>query len=245
MGLDGAAVHLDQSLHQRQADAESALGALQGTVHLREHVEDAGQHLCRNADAGVLDPDQHMVALPLGGHPNATALVHVLGSVVQQVRQHLRQPGRVRFELDRLWWDRDREFVAPFLDERAAGFDGAIHHRRQLDPLLAEFDLASGDAGHVQQVIDQPGHLVYLPVDHLRGPLQFRYRRTLGTKDLHRIADRGQRVAELVGQHRQELVLAAVGLLERRQEPRILDGDDGTVGEVFCSGQIGGVVYPT
>jgi hypothetical protein len=47
-----------------------------------------------------------------------------------------------------------------------------------------------------------------------------------------------------VGQDRQELVLAAVGLL-RRQKPRILDSDDGTVGEVFCSGQIGQIVYPT
>jgi hypothetical protein len=66
--------------------------------------------------------------------------------------------------------------VPPFLDERAAGFDGAIHHHRQFDPLLAKLDLAFGDAGYVQEVIHQPGHLVYLPVDHVRGPLQFRYR---------------------------------------------------------------------
>ena len=109
-----------------------------------------------------------------------------------------------------------------------------VHHRRQFDPLLAEFDLAPGDARHIQQVIHQPGHLLDLAVDHVPGPLQLRYRRTFDTQDLRRIADGGQRVAEFVGQHRQELVLAPVGLLQCRQEVRILDSDDGTVGEVFC-----------
>ena len=62
------------------------------------------------------------------------------------------------------------EFVAACLDERAAGLHGALHHRRQFDPLLAEFELAPGDAGHVEQVVDQPHHLLHLPLHHARGP---------------------------------------------------------------------------
>ena len=53
-GLDPAAVHLDQSLHQGQADAQPALRPLQRVVHLREHLEDAGQLVGGDADAGVL-----------------------------------------------------------------------------------------------------------------------------------------------------------------------------------------------
>ena len=37
----------------------------------------------------------------------------------------------------------------------------------------------------------------------------------LGLEDLHGVADRGQRVAQLVGQGRQELVLLAVGVAQR------------------------------
>ena len=93
--LDGAAVHLDQPLHQRQADAQPALRALQRPVHLGEHVEDAGQHLGRDADAGVPDPDHRLLAVPLDGEPDAPAALGVLGGVVQQVRQDLGQPGQV------------------------------------------------------------------------------------------------------------------------------------------------------
>ena len=60
------------------------------------------------------------------------------------------------------------------LDERAAGFHGLLHHLRQFDPLLAEFDLAPADAAHVQQVIDQPHHLPQLPLHHGAGLLDRR-----------------------------------------------------------------------
>jgi len=41
--LDPAAVHFHEPLHQGQADSQSALRAVQGTLGLREQIEDAGQ----------------------------------------------------------------------------------------------------------------------------------------------------------------------------------------------------------
>ena len=38
-------------------------------------------------------------------------------------------------------------------------------------PLLAEFELAAGDPAHVHQVIDQPHHLLQLPLDQRAGLL--------------------------------------------------------------------------
>ena len=40
-GLDAAAVHLDQALDEREADAQAALRFLERSINLRKHVEDA------------------------------------------------------------------------------------------------------------------------------------------------------------------------------------------------------------
>ena len=102
------------------------------------------------------------------------------------------------------------QVVAHLLDERAGRLDGALHHARQFDPLLAEFQLVAADPAHVHQVIYQPHHLPKLPLYQSSGLLQCR---RFGCKpdDLDGVADRGQRIAEFVGQQRQELVLASVG----------------------------------
>jgi hypothetical protein len=44
LGMNAAAVHLDQLLHQCQADAEAALGPFDAAVDLGEHVEHPRQH---------------------------------------------------------------------------------------------------------------------------------------------------------------------------------------------------------
>ena len=43
----------------------------------------------------------HVAPLPLDGQPDVAAPVGVLGGVVQQVREHLRQPGQVGVHDDR------------------------------------------------------------------------------------------------------------------------------------------------
>ena len=58
-----AAVHLDDPLDERQADAEAAARASAGAIGLPEHVEHARQHLGMDADAGVADADHRLVAL--------------------------------------------------------------------------------------------------------------------------------------------------------------------------------------
>ena len=96
------------------------------------------QMLGGDADAGVPHRHDDLVALPLGGQPDVTALVGVLGGVVEQVREHLGQPGRVGVQVDRLGRQRDGEFVACASMSGRLVFDGALDHRRQFDPLLAE-----------------------------------------------------------------------------------------------------------
>ena len=55
-----------------------------------------------DADAGVLHRHHHVASLPLRAQPDVAPPVRVLGGVVQQVREHLRQTGQVGVHDDRL-----------------------------------------------------------------------------------------------------------------------------------------------
>ena len=98
------------------------------------------------------------------------------------------------------------------LPSMSGGFHRTGDHRGQFHPLLTQFDLAPHDTGHVEQVVHQPDQLVDLPLHHLPCPLDGVAASTSALAGFARVADRGQRVAEFVGQRRQELVLAAVGV---------------------------------
>ena len=83
-----------------------------------------------------------------------------------------------------------------------------------------------------KQVVDQPHHLRDLPGDD-RAALLLQAGIVLGKlHQLERIADRRERVAELMGERGQELVLAVVGCAELFVELGVLHGDGGHVGEL-------------
>ena len=55
MRLDRAAVQSRDAIDQGQADAQAALGAVEGGLRLHEQIEDARQHVGGDADARVPD----------------------------------------------------------------------------------------------------------------------------------------------------------------------------------------------
>ena len=57
--------------------------------------------------------------------------------------------------------------------------------------LFAQFQLAAGDSGQIQQVVHQPGQVPYLAIDHL----DFRIGRPLQAEDQGGVLEGGQRVA--------------------------------------------------
>ena len=79
--------------------------------------------------------------------------------------------------------------------------------------MLSEPNLAARDAGDIEQVVDEPDELSHLPLDDVARPVAALL---VGgqLEDGHGVVDGGERVAELVGQHGQELILAAVVLAE-------------------------------
>src|SRR2546430_15984608 len=88
-------VELDQPLDEREPDAEAALATIEAALALHEELEHARQELGVDAAAVVLDRDGSDAFAGHGGKPDAPALAGVLGSVVQQVGDHLREARKV------------------------------------------------------------------------------------------------------------------------------------------------------
>ena len=103
------------------------LRLLQRAIDLSEHVEHMGQHVGGDTHAVVRYAHHRVAPLPLDGQSNASAPIGVLGGVVQQISQHLRQPGEVAIDVD--WFGRHvhDEVVALSIDQRAAGIHGVPH----------------------------------------------------------------------------------------------------------------------
>ena len=185
-------------------------------VHLHEQLEDVRQHIRGDADAVVPHSQNRLRRLPArADQPDVSVRLGVLGRVRQQVADDLGQPHRVGVQEQRFGRKCDVEAVALDLDERLGRLDRTGDHGGEFHRLPAKFDLAPHDTGHVQQVVHQPDEVVDLPLHHVPGLLDRRRIDPWHLQDLKRVADRGQRVAKFVGQRRQELVLAAVGLPQR------------------------------
>ena len=210
--VDRAAVHLDQPLDQRQADAQAALRALERAVHLGEHLEDRAAA----SRAGMPMPVSRTViaaspALPLGGAtamcpPRSVYLAALLSrfenTCASRVGSASTKTGSRR--------QRHRQLVAA--GARCSGrlvSTAASHHRRQLDPLLAQLELAAGDAARRRagRRSAGPSAASWRSITSRAHARLRSRRRPAGCRICSGVADRGQRVAQLVGQRRQELVL--------------------------------------
>ena len=158
--VDRAAVHFDDPLHEREADAEAAARAPAGAIGLAEHVEHPRQHLRVDAHAGVRDADHGLVAVAAEGDRDRLARLAVLCAVVQQVGEHLREPRAVGVA---------RRPAAPrrvtVTDCPAVPSTGSLVSTASLIAAARSIGsqrrlhLAGRDARDVEQVVDQPHHL--------------------------------------------------------------------------------------
>ena len=104
--------------------------------------------------------------------------------------------------------------MAEFLDERSGGLDRARDHRVQSNIVALERDLSPGNARDIEQIVDEPHHVIDLPLDDVARALVLRVRQPVNLHQLHGRPDGRERIAQLVREHRQELVLAPIRVLE-------------------------------
>ena len=106
-------------------------------------------------------------------------------------------------------------------EQRLHGLDRLRDDRTEVLRGPVQGDLAQRDARDVQQVIDQVRELRGLPGDDVARPHDRIVARFPQPHDLDGHRDRRQRVAQLVGQHGQEFVLAAIDLPQRLGHARL------------------------
>src|SRR6185503_3899418 len=102
--------------------------------------------------------------------------------------------------------------MGTLLQKRARRLDRTGDRRRDLEPLAAERDLSAGDARDVQKILDQSREMLRLTPDDV--PLPSRVLVAPHVHEVERGEDGIQGIPELVAQHREEFVLAAVGVAQ-------------------------------
>jgi hypothetical protein len=82
--FDRAAMQFDEPLHERQANAQTALRFFRATIRLIEHIEQARQRVARDANAGISHPDDPLLACSHGADKKLAATFGILRRVVEQ-----------------------------------------------------------------------------------------------------------------------------------------------------------------
>ncbi len=126
----------------------------------------------------------------------------------------------------------DHEMDAAGIDDAAIILDRLAHDGHQVATFGAQQDLAVGQARRVQQIVDQPAHMLDLAVQRLADRGYARIARRQKLLQLQAIVDRPQRIAQFVGQHAQELVLAAIGLADLLHQHDAFQRPRGTADKV-------------
>ena len=145
------------------------------------------------------------------------ARLRVLRRVGQEVRDHLRQARLVGFQASPARRSLNIEVMAPLLEQRASDLRRLGEDVADLHRLLAQLHLAAGDPRDVEQVVHQPDEVPGLALDHFLLAQDPAVAAQL--HQLERGEDRRERIAQLVAEHRQELVLGGAGSL--RLLPRV------------------------
>ena len=215
-GAERAAMHQHQPARQRQSDAQAAVGSVRRLVHLAEHLEDVAQVLGGDADAVVADGDLQQRAALRGLHRDAPARWCVLGGIDEQVGQYLGQSRHVGVDEHRLVRQCQRELVAGVGEQRLRQLKRTLDRAGDVQPLEAQCERLVHHARDIEQVFQQTGHLRDLTVHHVAAPVALGGVDAGHAQQAQRVADRRQRVAQLVRQHGDEIVLAAVGLVQRQ-----------------------------
>jgi hypothetical protein len=203
-------MQVHQALDQMQADAQATLGTVHFRLDLGEHVEYRTDILGGQPHAIVADADEDIFAIHARSDADEPASWRVLGRIVEDVAHHLHHAMGIGLQVEVAFGGLQLQLVTVLLDQRHADFDSAGQRRLDRHVLLPQLDLALGDAGDVEQVFDQVRQVADLAIHHLVDVvLAF----AAGADELHDfqpVADRRQRIAQLVRQGHQEFALAAV-----------------------------------
>ena len=196
---------------EAQVQAEAGRGPVEPALALGEQIEAARQHFGGNPDTAVLDADDGLGALALHAHSDRAAGRGEAHRVRDQVGDDLVEPLRVGAHPHRVRLDVDR--VTSELAGTGQDAHGLADAHLEVHRAARQHDVAAGNAREVEQVADQPPEVGDLVADRAARAVRDRVVTADAIEHAHRADDDRERVAQLVAQHRQELVLRPVGAL--------------------------------
>ena len=176
-----------------------------------EQVEDVRQQLRRNPRAVVAYVDCYAIGR-LGYHEHdLVARCAVLGRVIEEIRQALDEARTIPMHMQRLPGSVHPQLVKFFVHERLDHLDGRLDDLPDLEGFRFENNPASRDPRDVEEVVEQVGQVLTLPRDHRSQRAQLGIGADFSGEKHCCVAYRRQRISQLMREHREELILLAIG----------------------------------
>ena len=216
--LDAALMHPDQSLGQVQPQAQSVECRVLLQTELTESVEHPLEVLWCDAHAGIPDTEANPGSIHFSRHGNEAIGRGELARIVHEVRHHLPDSSRVGMHQGLSIWQFEADRYPGFLRNQARCIDDVSQQLEQIEGPAPQWDGVGLDARDIEQIINQAGHVIDLPLDHFQSiPANQQF--GIAQQQCNQIAGGCKRAAQLMSQHRDELVLATVGFLQSRLSP--------------------------
>src|SRR5215468_8540496 len=153
--LNRSAMQLDQVFDERQAEAEAAIPFGARCVGLSEAVKDIGQEIRADAFPRVAHCNANVWVYALKAHFDATSLRGELDRVGEQVPNHLLQAGGVTGNRTNFGGEISLNRYPFSIRRRLDRLNRFLNYRDRVHWSKIEPELATNDAGGVEQVFDQ------------------------------------------------------------------------------------------
>ena len=170
------------------------------------------EQLRLDADAGIRERQSRRLGLQRDGDRDLAARGGVLDRVAEQVGHDLFETDGIGHHRNAVIRHLHTQHLSARLDGDLCGINGLPRDRHEVGRLQAQRDLPEHETGGIEQVLEQPRLALRLPL----GDAQCVLSGTIAVGDAataqqrQRIRDRGQRVAQLVRQHREEAIALLV-----------------------------------
>lgn len=216
-GADMTLVDFDEGLGDGEAQAEAAVTAGDEIASLFESIEEAIDLGGIDTDAGVLHLDQEaglgIGEQVAGADIDAAAIGSELGGVFDEVPEHLLEPRVIGEDVVVGGVELEVELEVFGLDIGAEDIDDGADGGVDIDGLERKLELAAGDAGEIEQIIDEPGFELHVAADNLGVGERGRGKVGGALEELGGGKDGGEGRAELVAEGGEEAVLGLIGFL--------------------------------
>jgi hypothetical protein len=160
----------------------------------------------------------------------------VLDRVVEEVVQHLHDPDAIEDQRTDVVADRVVDHDLLLRGQGRHHVDRLADCAGELVPRALQPEVPALDLGHLEQVLDQPVHVLGRAADDLHEPVRLR-RRQLGQL-ARRGVDPEERVPQIVRDDRHHVVASLRRLLRLAIEARVVHGEPGAIRQLAGQRQI-------